>query len=843
MKISRLLLLFFLASRLVLSAQTLSPEEILATRGEVYFKTIIRDRDLVNKVSQLVSVDCLHGDTVFAYANEKEFAAFKQAGFDYTILLAPGLRDVSVVMCDKVDIRNIRSWDFYPTYTAYLDMMQQFANTYPTLCQCFSIGQTVNGRELMMLRISNNVAVREAEPQFLYTGTMHGDELAGYVLLLRLADHLLSGYGQDAAITNLIDNTEIWINPLANPDGTFYGGNNTINGSRRYNANNIDLNRNYPDPEDGLHPDGNAWQPETIAFMQLAKEQNFVMSANTHGGAEVINYPWDTWSQLTADNTWWRHVARQYVDTVHLYSPATYLDDYENGIVNGYQWYSISGGRQDFMNYFHHCREVTMELSNTKKLATSALENHWQWNYRSLMNYYSQCRYGVAGMVTDAFTGEPVKAKVFINGHDIDESWVFADSLTGFYQRLLAPGSYDLTFSAQGYLPRTIPAVGVSYNLTTALDVTLSPAGLTADFEVSQIAITTGSSISFTDLSTGNPVSWQWHFEGGTPAVSSAKNPSGIIYTSSGQYNVSLTIADANGQTATASKTNFVNVDAPVLMANQTLTLSGGLFYDSGGEHNNYGNSQNLTMTFLPEVAQAKVSVDFLEFSLESQASCGYDYLKIYNGTSAGAPLIGTWCGTQSPGKIVATNTAGALTFVFRSDNSVTKSGWKALLRNEATQQITLPAGWSGLSLYVNPEENDAAAIFGEVIDDLIFLAGEAGVVLPESNPQVPLDWNSRKGYFIKMTEPKTLAIPGAVITNKTINLRAGWNLLPIITVESLLSGQLISQPAGAIKVILEMAGTKVWWPEKDIATLHVLEPGKSYWLFAAKDAVLIVPE
>ncbi|NCA86475.1 MAG: PKD domain-containing protein [Clostridia bacterium] len=842
MKISRFLLLIFMASRLMLSAQTLSLEEILATRGEIYFKTIVSDRQLVNKISHLVSVDCLHGDTVYAYANEKEFTEFLTTGLQYTLLLAPGLRDVPVVMRDKIDIRNIRSWDFYPTYTAYLDMMQQYADEYPDLCQCFSIGQTVNGRELMMLRISDNVGTREAEPQFLYTGTMHGDELVGYILLLRLADHLVSGYGQDAAITQLIDNTEIWINPLANPDGTFYGGDHTVNGSRRYNANSVDLNRNYPDPEDGQHPDGNAWQPETIAFMQLAEAQNFAMSANTHGGAEVINYPWDTWARLAADDAWWRHVSRQYADTVHVYSPASYLDGYDNGITNGYQWYSISGGRQDYMNYFHHCREVTMELSNVKKLATTALENHWQWNYRSLVNYYNECRYGVAGSVTDALTGQPLKAQAFINGHDIDQSWVFADSLTGFYQRLLAPGTYDITFSAQGYLPVTIPAVQVSYNLTTTLDVTLSPAGLMADFEASQNAIATGSSVSFIDLSIGNPVAWQWAFEGGVPATSSVQNPSNVFYNSSGQYNVSLTITDAGGHVANSSKINFINVDAPVLMANQTLTLTGGLFYDAGGENNNYGNNQNLTTTFLPKTPQAKVSVDFLEFSLESQVSCGYDYLKIYDGTSDAAPLLGTWCGTQSPERIVATNAAGALTFVFRSDYSVTQSGWKALLRNEATQQITLPAGWSGLSLFVNPEENDAAAIFEEVIDNLIFLAGETGALLPVNNPPQALPWNSRKGYFIKMTEPATLAIPGSLVINKTINLQAGWNLLPIIVAEALVPGQLISQPAGAIEAIKEVAGTGVWWPEKGIATLQSLAHGKSYWLYVSQPAVLVFP-
>jgi hypothetical protein len=157
-------------------------------------------------------------------------------------------------------------------------------------------------------------------------------------------------------------------------------------------------------------------------------------------------------------------------------------------------------------------------------------------------------------------------------------------------------------------------------------------------------------------------------------------------------------------------------------------------------------------------------------------------------------------------------------------------------------QQMTLPAGWSGLSLYVNPEENDAAAIFEEVIDDVIILVGEAGEVLPANNPQQALPWNSRKGYFIKMIEPVSLSIPGAVVINKTINLHAGWNLLPIIIAEPLLPAQLLSQPAGAIKAIKEVAGTGVWWPEKVINTLPVLVPGKSFWLHTSQPALLIFP-
>ncbi|MBE0640778.1 MAG: hypothetical protein IH599_02000, partial [Bacteroidales bacterium] len=186
------------------------------------------------------------------------------------------------------------TWDFYPTYSAYESYMTGFAQQYPTLCRWVAFDTLASGRRLMALVISDNVDSLEAEPRFLYTSSMHGDELVGYILMLRLADYLLKNYGTDSLVTRLVDDLEIWINPLANPDGTYRSGKHTVSGSWRYNANAVDINRNFPDPQDGPHPDGNAWQAETMAFMALANTQKFNMSANIHGGAEVCNYPWDT---------------------------------------------------------------------------------------------------------------------------------------------------------------------------------------------------------------------------------------------------------------------------------------------------------------------------------------------------------------------------------------------------------------------------------------------------------------------------------------------------------------------------------------------------------------------
>jgi len=225
-----------------------------------------------------------------------------------------------------------------------VSFMTGFASAYPDLCRLDTVGTTIQGRLILVVRISKNVNTEEAEPQFLYTSSIHGDETAGYVMMLHLADYLLSNYGIDSNVTRMVNSTEIFINPLANPDGTYHGGNNTVSGAIRYNANYIDLNRNFPDPKVGQHPDGNAWQPETIEWMDYATKNHFTMSINFHGGEEVFNYPWDTWSKLTADDNWWQLVAREYADTVHQYAPAGYFTDLVNGVTNGYAWYEVNGG-------------------------------------------------------------------------------------------------------------------------------------------------------------------------------------------------------------------------------------------------------------------------------------------------------------------------------------------------------------------------------------------------------------------------------------------------------------------------------------------------------------------
>ncbi|MFH2036264.1 MAG: M14 family zinc carboxypeptidase [Candidatus Zixiibacteriota bacterium] len=443
-----------------------------ATAGETYFKFEINSRMELEKITRIISIDNVQGTTVYAYANDREMEEFKKFDYLIEILPHPGTLIDPIMSADKADIED---WDTYPTYDAYVAMMNQFAIDYPALCTIVNIGSTVEGRSLLFAKISDNVGTEEDEPEVMYTSSMHGDETTGYVLMLRLIDSLLSAYGTDSLVTRLVDSCEIWINPLANPDGTYNGGNNSVSGATRYNANGIDLNRNYPDPQDGPHPDGNAWQTETINFMNIAGAQNFIISQNFHGGTEVVNYPWDTWSARHPDDIWWQNISHIFADSAQYYSPSGYMTGYDDGITNGFDWYEVAGGRQDYMNYWHGCREATAEISDTKLLSASLLPAHWIYLRVSLLDWLENALYGVRGIVTDYSTGLPIYATIKVVGHDMDSSYGWTDPDVGDYHRLLAAGSYDLEFSSPGFIPHTEYNVTITNWNCVRLDVALDP--------------------------------------------------------------------------------------------------------------------------------------------------------------------------------------------------------------------------------------------------------------------------------------------------------------------------------------------------------------------------------
>ncbi len=472
----------FLSGNVIVRAQTVisnqNYETLLKTRGEVYFRfpaSIIESNpELFHSLNSFISIDRVDNNYVYAYGNRQGFPKFLDLKIDCQLLEAPSLLLGKEKLKPK-RLKTTSTWDFYPSYSQYVNIMNQFQTSYPQLCKLVDIGKTVDGRELLFIHIKSTKDTLLDKPSFMYTSTMHGDETIGYVLTLHLIDYLLTNYGKIPKVTNLVDSLDIWINPLANPDGTYHDGDSSVNGATRYNANGVDLNRNYSDPQAGQHPDNHNWQPETQAFMTIAGEHHFVMSCNMHSGNEVANYPWDTWAMLTADDAWWQYVCRQYADTVHADGSTGYFTDENDGITDGYAWYQITGGRQDYMNYFRHDREFTLELSHTKMPDPSLLLSFWDYNYRSFLDYMHQTLEGIRGRITDSVTGAPLKADVFVDNHDTNNSDVYSDSLTGAYYRPIKSGTYDITFSAPEYESKTINNIQVEDERLIIENIQLKP--------------------------------------------------------------------------------------------------------------------------------------------------------------------------------------------------------------------------------------------------------------------------------------------------------------------------------------------------------------------------------
>lgn len=445
--------------------------------NEIYFSFDNPGRAALGKLTFLISLDGVENGKVYAYANKKEFAKFKDFGLNFEILPNPSLAKDEKALTMATTLEQMESWDRYPTWEVYVEMLEKFASDYPSICRLRTIGTSKKGRDLYDLVISDNVNTAEKEPEVLYSSQMHGDEVVDYVTYLHLADYLLSNYGSDPQVTTLIDNIELHIHPLTNPDGTYASGNHTISGATRYNGNSIDLNRNYKDHIYGDHPDGNAYQPETLAQMADATSRNYIFSNNTHSGIELVNYPWDNISERHADNDWWLYISNKYADTVHANSPSGYFTGQGNGVTNGNDWYEAPGCRQDYMNYYHNCRELTLELSDDKLLDAALLDDHFEYNKQALLDYLNTALYGIKGVV-ESDTGTPLHAKIEVLNHDKHNTFIYSDKDLGNYVRMIAPGTYDLQFSADGYATKTIENVVVnSYEDVVVLNVVLNELG------------------------------------------------------------------------------------------------------------------------------------------------------------------------------------------------------------------------------------------------------------------------------------------------------------------------------------------------------------------------------
>jgi len=214
----------------------------------------------------------------------------------------------------------------FSTYTQFLAHLDNMVALYPNLITVKQpVSATINsieGRPIYYVKISDNPNVNEAEPQILYTGMHHAREPIGMQHLLYYMYYILEHYSTDNNIKNLIDNTEMYFIPVVNPDGYSYNITTDPNGggmwrkNRRNNGGSygVDINRNYGymwghdnvgssnDPNDETYRGTAAFsEPEIQIVRDFCNAHQFKIALNYHSYSNDFLYPWGYQASLTPD--------------------------------------------------------------------------------------------------------------------------------------------------------------------------------------------------------------------------------------------------------------------------------------------------------------------------------------------------------------------------------------------------------------------------------------------------------------------------------------------------------------------------------------------------------------
>jgi carboxypeptidase D len=318
-------------------------------------------------------------EKILVHTTKNHREVLDAAGFKYAPAQDPAA-DFST-LSNYTYTSGTQDWASYCGYDCMTTRLQDISSTcgYPLE----SIGKTIDNRDIWVMTIG------AGEPKVLMAGNIHGDETTGGQLLQRwMWETCFEPTSEQAAVSQYA----VAYMPMFNADG--FERNRRGNGAGFLGQ---DLNRDFPQP--GQADSTNGRQPETVAYMNyVSSVPSLKVSLMYHGGAVVANYPYDNCYRNipgaedpcgagnrppapTPEDEWAVEMARAYtwpVGTSCLYSDC---------IVNGAEWYQITGSLQDY-NYFHKgIMDITLEVSGTKRPNGNQLPSFYAENYQAMYNY------------------------------------------------------------------------------------------------------------------------------------------------------------------------------------------------------------------------------------------------------------------------------------------------------------------------------------------------------------------------------------------------------------------------------------------------------------------------
>jgi len=349
--------------------------------------------------------------------------------------------------------------------------LRALADTYPDVVRVVEVGRSWQGRAITGVIISDNPWTREPdEPSMRILGAHHGDEWSSMEVSLDFAWTLVeAGDNADPDVMELVQNHEIWVVPMVNPDG--------VAAFERRNSRDVDLNRNYSYQwlswgATGDHPFS---EVETAAVRQFSIARSFHHSLSLHSGAANLGWVWNYTTERTPDDDWLEHACVGYL-----------ADSVQPGfwITNGADWYETNGDTNDWSYGERGGHDYNLEVTETKAPPEEEIPQFTGWHAGPLINFLVDgSRAGIRGRVHDP-SGRGIEAELL----PAEVAWpTFSDPETGAFARPLLPGTYTLEVSAPGHVSQTVTAE-VLEGAATGLDVELQPLS-TATVEVYDVEL------------------------------------------------------------------------------------------------------------------------------------------------------------------------------------------------------------------------------------------------------------------------------------------------------------------------------------------------------------------
>jgi len=328
--------LLFVLFCLFAFAIVLKPSVTIANERKMLVDVEIKSPADISRLRQM-SIDITSGrvmPSIQVVVTDEQLNELKENGWKFHIVIEDLVRHFK----ENIDVDG--NLGEYHTYAEMVEEMYRVAAMYPDIVRLVDIGdgwektQGIADRDILAMKISDNPEKEELdEPSVLIVGCHHARELISVEIPLAIIKTLTENYSVDTRIKSLVDNRDIWIVPMLNPDGHVYVEevNSTWRKNRNTNDNSnslyqgVDLNRNYgfkwgydntgssPQTKSETYRGTAPFsEPETQAIKDLMEEHDFALGLSYHSYGNSFLFPWGYIDEDTEDNTVFERLGRIY---------------------------------------------------------------------------------------------------------------------------------------------------------------------------------------------------------------------------------------------------------------------------------------------------------------------------------------------------------------------------------------------------------------------------------------------------------------------------------------------------------------------------------------------------